>query len=210
MYQQVVKRVLDTVLALFLLLLTSPIFAVAALLIKLSEPDAPVIFQQPRAGKLCRSFTLYKFRTMRVSAPADAPTWALEDADSHISPLGKFLRATSIDELPQLVNILKGDMSFVGPRPVIFQESELIEKRHQCGVYSVLPGLTGYAQINGRDDISLEEKVRLDKVYAENISFLTDASILLQTIPAVLFRKGISEGKSAENGETDAGNGENE
>lgn len=195
MYQNQIKRILDTTVAILLLVVAIPIFLLVAILLKSTERGEPVIFKQIRAGKNRQPFVLYKFRTMSKEAPDHMPTWALENAEVYITKIGKILRKTSLDELPQLYNILRGEMSFVGPRPVIFNETMLIHLRSEGGAYDVLPGITGLAQINGRDDIEVGQKARLDHMYSESVSFKTDALIALMTIPAVFMHDGVVEGK---------------
>jgi O-antigen biosynthesis protein WbqP len=195
MYRRTVKGIIDRVVAAAVLIPLLILMAVVAVVIKISDPKAPVIFRQKRCGKDRVPFVCYKFRTMSVSAPKNVPTRDLEEATSHITPVGKILRKWSIDEIPQIFNILKGEMSFVGPRPVIFEEEELLKAREEAGAMGVFPGMTGLAQINGRDEVDDREKARLDGLYAKNLSPLLDAKIFLWTIPAVIFKKGIREGK---------------
>lgn len=190
MYQTFIKRGIDLILSLLLLILCSPILLIAAIAMKIEAFDEPIIFKQLRCGKDAVPFTIYKLRSMPSSTPSDVPTEQM-NSDHYITGLGRFLRKSSIDELPQLFNILKGDMSFVGPRPVILNETELIERRKQLGAYRVKPGVTGLAQINGRDNVSVEEKAQYDAKYAREISFLLDLKLFFRTIPAVLFRKDI-------------------
>lgn len=182
------KRVLDLILALLLLLPALPILAVLAILIKLDSPG-PVIFAQKRVGRENRLFTLYKLRTMRVGTPELATH--LIDPAQYRTRIGGFLRKSSLDELPNLFNILKGEMSFVGPRPALWNQDDLIEMRTLAGVHRFPPGLTGWAQINGRDDLSNEEKVAYDRWYCEHWSLGLDCRIMLRTVAAVLKAAGV-------------------
>lgn len=194
-YSGIPKRLLDLVAAAFLLVVTSPIMALAALAISL-EGDGGVIFRQIRMGQGMKPFVCYKFRTMRPNAPGDCASAALENPERYITKVGRILRRFSIDELPQLVNVIKGDMSLVGPRPVILGERELIELRRQLGVYSVKPGITGLAQIRGRDNISIHRKAALDFQYTERLSLGYDIKLLGCTVLSVLGCRGVREGKA--------------
>lgn len=195
MYRKYIKRSVDVVLASLLIVALSPLLLITYIIIKISELSSPAVFKQERCGKDKVPFILYKFRTMSVNAPKNVPTSELESANQHITKLGKFLRATSLDELPQLFNVFKGDMSFVGPRPVIFEETKLIAARDKYKANGVLPGLTGLAQINGRDEVGVDKKARMDGIYARNLSAKLDMSIFFMTVPAVISRKGVREGK---------------
>jgi O-antigen biosynthesis protein WbqP len=158
------------------------------------DSKGPVLFQQERIGKGKKHFQLFKFRTMTIDAPGDMPTHLFEDATSHITKIGRFLRRTSLDELPQLWNILKGEMSIIGPRPALWNQHDLIEERDKYGANDILPGLTGWAQINGRDEISIEIKAKLDGDYANNMSILLDLKCFLGTFGPVFRKEGIVEG----------------
>lgn len=195
MYERVIKRGLDLLLSALMLVVLSPLLALIALLIKL-DSKGPVIFTQKRIGKDKTYFNIYKFRTMRTDAPSEVPTNDLHGAGSYITKLGSFLRKSSLDELPQLVNILKGDMSFIGPRPALWNQYELIELRDRYGANDVLPGLSGWAQVNGRDFLSLQEdrKAAYDGEYARNISFGFDMKCLWLTVVNVLGMRGVSDG----------------
>lgn len=193
MYEYFVKRGLDIILSTVGLVVLFPAFIIIGIVIKVDSPG-PVIFRQKRVGLDKQPFQIYKFRTMYVAAPPDAPTSKLDDVDNYITEVGKFFRRTSIDELPQLYNILKGEMSLIGPRPVLPGEKELIEERSERDVYKVRPGLTGLAQISGRDYVRLPDKARIDQVYAENLTFKQDLEIFIYTIWYVLKSEGISEG----------------
>ncbi|MCI5972500.1 MAG: sugar transferase [Anaerococcus sp.] len=195
MYENYVKNILDRILALLGLIILSPIFLLTALAIKIEEPKGKVFFIQDRSGKEGKAFSCIKFRSMSTEAPNNAATWELDNADSYITKVGRFIRKTSIDELPQLINIIRGDMSIVGPRPVILKEEELINLRRQFGALSVRPGITGLSQISGRDNLPPKKKAETDGEYAANVTFLNDLKIILKTIPQVLSGEGVSEGK---------------
>ncbi|EQK43954.1 bacterial sugar transferase family protein [[Clostridium] bifermentans ATCC 638] len=183
------KRLIDIFMSLIGIIILSPVFLITAILIKI-ESKGPVIFKQMRAGRESEPFYIYKFRSMRIDAP-NKSTNDFKDADAFITRIGKFIRKTSIDELPQLFNILKGDMSIVGPRPVILNELGLIQLRKEYNVDSLLPGITGWAQINGRDNIGDEEKVKYDYEYLTKRSFRLDIYIILMTIFKVIKRSDI-------------------
>ena len=187
-----IKRLLDIVFSVLgLMVLIVPILIVAAV-VYLDDPG-DVIFSQNRVGRHGRKFKLYKFRTMKMETPKYMSTMELKDPDQYITRCGRFLRKTSLDEIPQLINVLKGDMSLVGPRPLISDEYEIHAMRMRFGVYSLRPGLTGLAQINGRDLVSPEEKVRWDVRYLENCGLWMDFKILLSTVPKVFRCVGISD-----------------
>ena len=190
MYEKIFKEAFDTGLAIILLILLSPVFLLVWMAVKLQEPKAPAIFKQIRCGRYKEPFTLYKFRSMVSTAPSELPTREFEDSDKYQTKLGKILRVTSLDELPQLMNILQGNMSFVGPRPVIYQETGLIRMRGEMGVYEILPGITGYAQVMGRDEIGITEKAKYDAEYRNNMTFAKDMWILLVTVPYAFLKKG--------------------
>ncbi len=191
------KRIFDFTASLLLLILLSPVFLLVSLLI-LIDSGFPVIFRQYRVGKDNKLFYVYKFRTMKKNT-RNAATADLTEADSCITRSGRILRKTSLDELPQLFNILIGNMSFVGPRPLIPEEKEIRKLRAEYGVFSVKPGMTGLAQVNGRDMLSIEEKALFDKEYVEKQSFWFDIKILFKTVLVVLKRENISEGNEAGN-----------
>ena len=195
MYERIIKRVLDVVISAVSLVVLSPLFVLIAIAIKL-DSKGPVIFKQKRYGRSKVLFDICKFRTMRTDAPKDVPTNDLRGARNFITPLGRFLRKTSLDELPQLWNILKGDMSLIGPRPALWNQYDLMELRDQYGASDIRPGLSGWAQVNGRDYLSrdLEKKARRDAEYAHNISFAFDLKCFLLTIVKVFNRQGIVEG----------------
>lgn len=191
------KRIFDFTVSFLLIILLSPLFLITSLIILL-DSGRPVIFKQYRVGKGNKLFYVYKFRTMRTGT-RNTSTSDLSEADSEITSSGKFLRKTSIDELPQLFNILKGEMSFVGPRPLIPEEKEIRALRTEYNVYSVRPGMTGLAQVNGRDTLSDEEKAEYDREYVENADIFTDIKIMLKTVAVVLKRKDIIEGNEKGN-----------
>ena len=188
-----VKRALDFVLSLTALILLSPVMLIIAIVIRATSPG-PVFFRQKRVGLRRSHFMIYKFRTMRTDAPKDAPTHLLQNAQSFITPVGKFLRASSLDELPQLINILRGEMAVVGPRPALWNQYDLIAAREAVGANDVLPGLTGWAQINGRDELPIDVKARLDGEYVRRMSFLFDLRCIFGTVFSVLRRDGVREG----------------
>ena len=188
-----VKRALDFVLSLAALILLSPVMLIIAIIIRATSPG-PVFFRQKRVGLRRSHFMIYKFRTMRTDAPKDAPTHLLQNAESYITPVGRFLRASSLDELPQLINILRGEMAVVGPRPALWNQYDLIAAREAVGANDVLPGLTGWAQINGRDELPIDVKARLDGEYVRRMSFLFDLRCIFGTVFSVLRRDGIREG----------------
>lgn len=192
MYSHCLKRVLDCLLSLCGLLVLWPVFLIIAIAIKIDDPG-PVFFSQKRVGLHKRYFQLYKFRSMKVSTP-DVPTHLLEHPEQYISRVGGFLRKTSLDELPQLLNILKGDMAVIGPRPALWSQEDLIAQRDKYGANDVRPGLTGWAQINGRDELTIEEKSAYDGEYVKRLSFAFDCKCFFGTIGAVLRRDGVVEG----------------
>ena len=193
MYRKYGKRILDILLSGIGLVLTAPVFLILAIWIK-ADSKGPVFFRQQRIGIRGTTFDIIKFRTMRSDTPADVPTHLLRDSDQWITNAGRFLRKTSLDELPQLVNILRGEMSIVGPRPALWNQYDLIALRDQNGASDVLPGLTGWAQVNGRDSISLQKKAALDGEYAEKLSFAMDIKCIWRTVSVVVTRKGYREG----------------
>ena len=183
------KRTMDIVSSLVGLILLSPLFLLVAILIKL-DSKGPIIFKQIRIGKNSKPFYIYKFRSMKIDAP-NLSTEEFINASDFTTKVGKFIRKTSIDELPQLVNILKGDMSIVGPRPVIEREVRLLEIRKECNVDSILPGITGLAQINGRDNIDDYEKVKYDFEYLSKRNLVLDIKIIIKTVLKVAKSEGI-------------------
>ncbi|MCR4436302.1 MAG: sugar transferase [Clostridiales bacterium] len=188
------KRLFDLIFSIIMTVILLPVFILIALVIKLSS-KGPVIFKQRRIGKDKKEFFIYKFRTMYLETPQNVPTHLLENPDHYITPIGRFLRKTSLDELPQLFNILKGEMSFVGPRPALYNQYDLISLRDGCGVNRVRPGITGWAQVNGRDELEIPVKVEFDRFYVEHYSLWLDAKIIFMTFLNVILAKGVVEGK---------------
>ena len=193
MYRKILKRFLDIVLSLLGIIVTGIPMLIISVIIKKTSPG-PVFFRQKRFGIHKSFFNILKFRTMRTDTPKDVPTHLLTDPTKWITPVGAFLRRTSLDELPQLFNIFAGQMSVIGPRPALWNQKDLIAERDRYGANDVLPGLTGWAQINGRDKLEITEKARLDGEYAKNISFLFDCKCFFSTIKSVLRHDGIVEG----------------
>lgn len=190
----VIKRFVDFTLSLIILIGLSIIFIVLILIIKV-DSKGPVFFKQKRIGKGKKEFHILKFRTMKTDAPKEMPTHMLDKAESYITPVGNFLRKTSLDELPQLFNILKGDMSLIGPRPALWNQYDLIAERDKYKANDVLPGLTGLAQISGRDELPIEVKAKIDGEYVEKKSPLLDSEIFVKTMFSVLKSDGVKEGK---------------
>lgn len=186
------RRLFDSLTSLILLIVLSPLLLIIMLAIKLTS-EGPIFFKQRRIGKDNREFMLYKFRTMKTNTP-NVATHLLKDPDKYITGIGKFLRKSSMDELPQLLNILKGDMTYVGPRPALYNQYDLIEMRTRVNVHTLLPGVTGWAQINGRDTIELKDKVEYDEYYLHNKSIIFDLKILLLTVLKVIRADGVVEG----------------
>lgn len=197
MYRHFFKRLIDIVLsALGILFLALPMLIVA-IIIKLDSPG-PVLFRQKRIAKGKGTFTILKFRSMPISAPRDMPTHQLQNAESLLSSFQKFIRKSSLDELPQLFCIFAGSMSIVGPRPALWNQDDLIAERDKYGANDVKPGLTGWAQINGRDELEIPLKARLDGEYVQKMSFLFDLKCFLGTFTAVFSSKGVVEGGTGE------------
>lgn len=188
-----VKRLIDIILSSLGLILLSPIFLIIIIAIKLNSPG-PVFFKQKRVGIEKSHFDILKFRTMRIDTPKDTPTHLLENPDQWITEVGKFLRRTSLDELPQIINIFKGEMSIIGPRPALWNQYDLIKERDKYGANKVPVGLTGWAQINGRDELEIEVKAQLDGEYVEKIGFLMDVKCFIGTIVSVFRSSGVVEG----------------
>lgn len=187
------KRVVDAVLSALGLLILSPVFLVLVIAIKLDSPG-PVFFKQKRVGIHKTHFNILKFRTMRIDTPKDMPTHLLSNPEQYITKTGKFLRKTSLDELPQIINILKGEMSIIGPRPALWNQYDLIEERDKYGANDVKPGLTGWAQINGRDELEIPVKAKLDGYYVEHMNPGMDIKCFFGTIFSVLRSDGVVEG----------------
>ncbi|HEL2355834.1 TPA: sugar transferase [Streptococcus suis] len=187
------KRVFDIVLSGVAILVFSPILVIIAIAIKL-DSKGPVLFKQKRVGKNKTYFMIYKFRSMYVDAPSDMPTHLLKDPTAMITKVGAFLRKTSLDELPQLLNIFKGEMAIVGPRPALWNQYDLIEERDKYRANDIRPGLTGWAQINGRDELEIDEKSKLDGYYVENMGLLLDIKCFFGTFISVAKSEGVVEG----------------
>lgn len=188
------KRFFDAILSFTAMVILSPLMLICMIAIRL-DSKGPALFKQERVGKNGKTIVVYKFRTMYLHSPKNMATAQLENADQYITKVGKFLRKASIDELPQLINIIKGDMSIIGPRPLVFSEKDIHSMRYQQGVYFLRPGLAGLAQVNGRDLVRPEEKVKLDTEYLHTFSFKTDVKVLLKTIQVVVMHTGYFEGK---------------
>jgi O-antigen biosynthesis protein WbqP len=190
-------NLLQRLVALIALVILSPVFLIIALLIKL-ESKGPVFFKQERIGKDNVNFMIYKFRSMRTDTP-DVPTHLLDDPEIFITKVGKFLRKTSLDELPQFINIIKGEMLFVGPRPALYNQYDLRDLRTEKGVQTLLPGVTGWAQVNGRDELEIPDKVEFDRQYLQYRSVLFDIKIFVMTAIKVFKKEGVVEGSKATN-----------
>ena len=196
MYQYF-KRLIDIVLSLGAIIVLSPVLVALAVLIKL-DSKGPVLFKQKRVGKNKTHFEILKFRTMYADVPKDVPTHLLANPESKITKIGRFLRKSSLDELPQIFNIFKGEMSIIGPRPALWNQFDLIAERDKYGANDVVPGLTGWAQINGRDELEIPVKAKLDGEYVEKFGPIMDLKCFFGTITAVLFHKGVVEGGTGE------------
>ncbi|MDO5412481.1 MAG: sugar transferase [bacterium] len=193
MYKRFGKRALDLLLSGLGLIVLSPLFLIISIAIKAEDPG-PVFFRQKRVGIHKTYFNIVKFRSMRQDTPHDMPTHLLNDPQRWITKTGRFLRKTSLDELPQIAQIFTGKMSVIGPRPALWNQYDLIAQRDQYGANDITPGLTGWAQVNGRDELEIEEKARLDGEYAQNISFGMDMKIFWMTVKNVLRGSGVVEG----------------
>ena len=189
------KRFFDIVLSLVAIIVFSWLLIIIAVAIVV-EDKGNTLFKQKRIGKNKKEFYIYKFRTMKVSTPKDVPTHLLDNPESYITKIGGFLRKTSLDELPQLFNILKGDMSIVGPRPALWNQFDLIALRDENGSNSVRPGLTGWAQVNGRDELPIDVKAGFDGEYIKKMSIIFDIKIILMTVVSVFTSKGVREGRN--------------
>ena len=192
-----IKKCMDFLIALVALFLFWWVLAILCIAIKIDSPG-PVFFKQKRVGLHKTHFNILKFRTMRIDTPKDMPTHMLSNPDQYITKVGKFLRKSSLDELPQIINILKGEMSIVGPRPALWNQYDLIEERDKYGANDVVPGLTGWAQINGRDELEIPVKAKLDGEYVEKFGLAMDIKCFFGTITAVLSHKGVVEGGTGE------------
>ena len=197
MYEHVIKRILDLILSVIGLILTAIPMLIIAVVIRREDPG-PALFRQKRFGIHKSFFTLYKFRSMKLSTPHDVPTHQLADPEQYLLKSGRFIRKYSLDELPQLINILRGDMSVIGPRPALWNQEDLIAERDKYGANDVRPGLTGWAQINGRDEREIPVKAKLDGEYARKLSFLFDCRCFFGTFLKVLRHEGVVEGGTGE------------
>lgn len=195
MYRHYMKRIIDFLLALMGLIILSPIYLIIIIAIKL-DSKGPVLFKQERMAQHKESFVIYKFRTMRIDTPHNMPTHLLNHADNFITRVGGFLRKTSLDELPQLLNIIKGEMSIIGPRPCLMNQTDLIIERDKYGANDLKPGLTGLAQISGRDELPIPIKAKYDGDYCQKVTFMYDLKLFFETISSVLKHDGIQEGKT--------------
>ena len=193
MYNKFFKRLIDIVLSGIGIVVLSPVYLIVALAIKIDDPG-PVFFRQKRVGIHKTHFNILKFRTMKMETPKDTPTHLLENPQQYITRVGRILRKTSLDELPQIFQIFTGEMSIIGPRPALWNQYDLIEERDKYGANDVRPGLTGWAQINGRDELPIDVKARFDGEYVENMSFLFDCKCFFGTIVSVLKHDGVVEG----------------
>lgn len=193
MYKKYVKRLIDLTLALIGLIVLSPFLIVICIWIKM-DSNGPILFKQKRVGINKTYFYIYKFRTMYIDTPKDMPTHLLSNPNKFITKTGKFLRKTSLDELPQIFNIIKGEMAIIGPRPALWNQYDLITERDKYHANEIRPGLTGWAQINGRDELEIAEKAKLDGDYANRISVLFDLRCFFGTITSVLKSDGVVEG----------------
>jgi O-antigen biosynthesis protein WbqP len=196
-YKLYVKRLVDFILSLAGLIVLSPVFLFLIIAIKL-DSKGPILFKQRRIGKEKSEFYILKFRTMKIDTPKDTPTHLLKNPEGYITRVGKFLRKTSLDELPQILNILKGEMSIIGPRPCLWNQYDLIAERDKYGANDIYPGLTGWAQINGRDELPIDIKAKLDGVYVEKLSFVFDVKCFFGTIISILKHDGVVEGGTGE------------
>lgn len=187
------KRIIDFLLSLIGIIMLSPMLIILCLAIKV-DSKGPIIFKQKRVGKNKTYFNIYKFRTMKIDTPKEMPTHLLEDPDFYITKVGKFLRKTSLDELPQLFNIIKGDMAVIGPRPALWNQYDLIEERDKYGANNIRPGLTGLAQISGRDELEIPIKAKLDGKYTDNVTLIMDIKCFFGTITSVFKSDGVVEG----------------
>ena len=193
MYQKFGKRLLDILLSGCGLIVLAPVYLILAIAIKIDDPG-PILFRQKRVGIHKSHFQIMKFRTMKMETPRDMPTHMLENPEQYITRVGKILRKTSLDELPQILQIFTGDMSVIGPRPALWNQFDLIAERDKYGANDVRPGLTGWAQINGRDELPIDVKARFDGEYVEKMSFAFDCKCFFGTIASVLKSDGVVEG----------------
>ena len=187
------KRVIDLFISIVGLIVLSPVFLILVVWIKL-DSKGPVLFKQKRVGIHKTHFNILKFRTMRIDTPKDTPTHLLENPEQYITKAGKFLRKSSLDELPQIFNIIKGDMAIVGPRPALWNQYDLIEERDKYGANDIRPGLTGWAQVNGRDELEIPVKAALDGEYVKKMGFAMDVKCIFKTAIQVFTHEGVVEG----------------
>ena len=197
MYKHFFKRLIDIVLSGVGIIVLIPFWIIIGLCIVISDPG-PIFFSQRRVGKNKKLFPILKYRTMKVDTPHDVPTHLLQNPEQYITKIGAFLRKTSLDELPQIFNIFVGQMSIIGPRPALWNQTDLIEERDKYGANDIRPGLTGWAQINGRDELEIPVKAKLDGEYVQNLGFFFDCRCFLWTIFSVLMREGVVEGGTGE------------
>lgn len=197
LYEKLVKRPCDSILSFLGLLILSPLFAAVCLAIVIDDPG-PVFFTQNRVGADKKFFRLHKFRSMKMSTPHDMPTHMLENPEQYITRVGGFLRKFSLDELPQIWDIFRGKMSIIGPRPALWNQADLVAEREKYGINELTPGLTGFAQINGRDELEIPEKVSFDRQYADNFGFRLDVKCFFGTIISVVKSDGVVEGGTGE------------
>ena len=197
MYSKYLKRIIDFIMSLCGLIILSPVFLILCIWIKF-DSKGPILFKQKRVGIHKSYFNILKFRTMYIDTPKEVPTHLLSNPEQYITKVGKFLRKTSMDELPQVFNILKGDMSVIGPRPALWNQYDLIEERDKYGANDIKPGLTGWAQINGRDELEIEVKAKLDGEYVKKMSLWFDIKCFIGTIFSVLKSDGVVEGGTGE------------
>jgi O-antigen biosynthesis protein WbqP len=190
---KIFKRIIDFLVSVFAVIILSPVLLATAIAVK-ADSKGPVFFVQKRVGKDKKLFNMYKFRSMRTDTPHDMPTHLLNNPDAFITKTGKFLRKSSLDELPQLFNILKGDMAIVGPRPALWNQDDLIAERDKYGANDIRPGLTGWAQVNGRDELEIDVKAKFDGEYVEKMSFLFDIKCIINTAHQVIKHEGVVEG----------------
>ena len=188
-----IKRIIDILLSGLAIIILSPLLLILCIAIKLDSPG-PIFFTQKRVGIHKTYFQIYKFRTMRTDTPKDMPTHMLANPEQYITKTGRFLRKTSLDELPQIFNIFKGDMSIVGPRPALWNQDDLVAERDKYGANDVTPGLTGWAQINGRDELEIPVKAKLDGEYVKKYGFVMDVRCFFGTFLSVLRQDGVVEG----------------
>lgn len=200
-YRDFFKRICDMIFSLIAIVILALPMLFIALLIKIDSPKEPILFKQIRVGKDNIPFTIFKFRSMSKDAPHQMATGNFENPEEYITAIGKVIRKTSLDELPQLFNVLKGDMSIIGPRPLIPEEKKVLALRDEFGASKILPGITGLAQVHGRDEVSDKNKAAYDGKYALNISFLLDTTIFFKTVFDVIQSRGIHEGKNNNGGQ---------